>query len=166
MKIFKYGSDILRRKAEKTAWSEDIRKLIADMFRTMREARGVGLAAPQIGKSERVIVIDIGEGGVALVNPEIMKKSGKETCPEGCLSFPGIEFEIERAAEVEVRGLNDEGKEVQIAACGLFARALQHEIDHINGVLIVDRTSFLSRKLASSKLKRLKKESKKNEMLS
>ncbi|MBN2190004.1 MAG: peptide deformylase [Candidatus Aureabacteria bacterium] len=166
MKIFKYGSEVLRKKAEKVVWSEDIRKLIADMFRTMREGNGVGLAAPQVGRSARVIVIDIGDGGVALVNPEIVKKKGKETCVEGCLSFPGIEFEIERAGEVDVKGLNDEGREVHITACGLFARALQHEIDHLDGVLIVDRTSFLSRKLASSKLKKLIKESKKNEMLS
>ncbi|MCK9555411.1 peptide deformylase [bacterium] len=166
MKIFKYGSEVLRKKAGKVVWSEETRKLISDMFKTMREERGVGLAAPQVGKSARIIVIDIGEGGVALVNPEITEKRGKETSVEGCLSFPGIEFEIERAGEVEVRGLNDEGCEVNITACGLFARALQHEIDHLDGILIVDRTTFLSRKLASSKLKKLIKESKKNEMLS
>lgn len=109
------------------------------MIETVHAAPGVGLAAPQIGKSVRVIVADIGEGPIALVNPKIIEKSGSQTFTEGCLSLPGIEAPVERASYVIVTGLARSGKNIKIEAEGLLATVFQHEIDHLNGYVFIDR---------------------------
>lgn len=116
-----------------------IRKLIDDMIDTMPAAGGVGLAAPQIGRALRVIVIGVPEQEVVvLVNPQIVRRSGQRQVTEGCLSVPGYCAEITRSLKVTAKGLNREGREVRIKAENMLAQALEHEIDHINGVLYID----------------------------
>ncbi|MGO0122888.1 peptide deformylase [Desulfothermobacter acidiphilus] len=116
-----------------------VQKLIREMTETMYRYQGVGLAAPQVGVSLRVIVVDTGSGLYQLVNPEIVDRAGEEKGREGCLSVPGCWGEVVRSAQVKVKGWDPEGKEVTVAAEGLLARALQHEIDHLDGVLFIDR---------------------------
>lgn len=118
-------------------------KLIKNMVETMHDANGVGLAAPQVGILKRVIVIDIGEGIIALINPEIIEASGEQTDSEGCLSFPGLVGEVTRAAKVKVKGIAPDGKEVILEGEGLLARAFQHEIDHLDGILFIDKAQNL-----------------------
>ncbi|HHY14986.1 MAG TPA: peptide deformylase [Firmicutes bacterium] len=114
-------------------------KLINDMLDTMYEADGVGLAAPQVGEGLRIIVIDVGEGPLVLVNPEIKAGEGQEIDVEGCLSVPERWVYVKRFQQVTVEGLNEKGRPVRIEADELLARALQHEIDHLDGILILDR---------------------------
>ncbi|MGE5506924.1 MAG: peptide deformylase [Chitinophagales bacterium] len=140
--IVQEGDGILRQRAmpvEKV--TKRIQKLITDMFETMHQAEGVGLAAPQVGEGLRIIVVDVDEGAFALVNPVIVAARGEETELEGCLSLPGRVGYVTRAAEVVVRGLNRQGKQTEVAGGGLLARALQHEIDHLDGVLFTDRAT-------------------------
>ncbi|GAB4450725.1 MAG: peptide deformylase [Anaerolineales bacterium] len=152
-KIVTLPDPVLRRKARPiTKFDKDLQTLIDDMVETMREAPGVGLAAPQIGLSERLIVVEYYEHEEdeeneeapkkvwAVINPEIIKTS-EETLlgVEGCLSIPGLLGEVERHAEIQVRGLNRYGKPLKIKAKGWLARIFQHEIDHLNGVLFTDR---------------------------
>ncbi|HHV93289.1 MAG TPA: peptide deformylase [Firmicutes bacterium] len=140
LEIVKEGHPVLRKKAEPvTQVTKRIRKLVKDMLDTMYEANGVGLAAPQVGISQRIIVVDVGDGPVVLINPEITEAYGKEIDSEGCLSIPGKWGYVERAQEVVVNGWNESGRSVRIRADGLFARALQHEIDHLDGVLFIDK---------------------------
>lgn len=135
-----YGDEILRKKSRSIDVVNDrIKTLIKDMFETMYEADGVGLAAPQVGILKRVVVIDVGEGPIALINPEIIEQGGKYIDVEGCLSVPGEQGEVERPEKIKVKALNEEGKEIILEAEDLFARAICHEIDHLNGVLFVDR---------------------------
>lgn len=115
-----------------------IEKLLDDMVATMVDANGVGLAATQIGVLKRVIVMDVGEGLVEMVNPVILSKEGNQIDTEGCLSLPGIQGDVERALTVTVRGSNRQGEEVTLEATGLFARCVQHEVDHLDGVLFTD----------------------------
>lgn len=131
---------VLRQKAKKVSnYSSSVRRLIDDMIQTMKEASGVGLAAPQVGVSLRVIVIQIPEEKpIALINPEIIKRAGEQEIIEGCLSVPGYYGEIKRSAEVTVKGKDRHGKAVRIKATGLMAEALEHEIDHLNGILYID----------------------------
>lgn len=137
--ISKEGDPVLRLKAKPVERvTKRIRKLIRDMAQTMYDAPGVGLAAPQVGCSERIIVIDIGEGLIALINPEITEIHGSERDVEGCLSVPGVSGYVTRAAKVSVKGLDEDGKPVKHDGSGLLARAFQHEIDHLNGVLFID----------------------------
>lgn len=134
------GDPILREKAHSVREaSPGMRGLIKDMAETMYENEGVGLAANQIGVDERVLTVDVGEGLLVLINPRIVDSSGEESVEEGCLSLPGLKVEVRRARKVKVRGLNEEGREIEIEAEGLLARAIQHEIDHLDGVLIADR---------------------------
>jgi len=121
----------------------NILKLVKNMTETMYDASGVGLAAPQVGVLKRVIVIDVGEGIIALINPEIIETSGEETDTEGCLSCPGLLGEVTRAAKVKVKGLTPDGKEVTLEGEGLLARAFQHEIDHLDGILFIDKAKNL-----------------------
>jgi len=147
-----YGDDFLRRKSrEVEEMSEEVRRLIGNMAKLMYRNKGVGLAAPQVGVLKRVIVADVGEGLVSLVNPKILWRQGKDIMSEGCLSIPGITLEIERSKEVIVEGLNREGEKIQFGAVGVLARVLQHEIDHLDGILIVDR-------VAKKKIKSIKKQ--------
>ncbi|WP_294371052.1 peptide deformylase [uncultured Clostridium sp.] len=138
--IRKYGDDILRKKCREV---EEIDKrtlvLIKDMFDTMYDADGVGLAGPQVGVLKRLFVIDIGEGPLVFVNPEILETSGKQIDEEGCLSLPGEMEEVMRPNYVRARALNEKGEEFEIEAEGLLARAILHEYDHLNGTLFIDR---------------------------
>lgn len=136
---------VLRRKARKiSALDNSLRRLIGDMRETLKDANGVGLAAPQIGVSLRIIVIHIpGEEGkedkdFVLINPEIVKKSGEREIEERCLSIPGYRGQLKRACNVTVKGRDENWKEVRIKADELLAQALEHEIDHLNGILYID----------------------------
>ncbi len=164
-KIVLMGDPILRTPAgEVTSFDEALQDLVADMFETMYGAEGIGLAAPQIGVSERVLVIDVrgedvSEGKVALINPRIVHSSletEKET--EGCLSIPGLEEIVERPRSVEVHASDPGGAPVRLKADELFSRALQHEIDHLHGVLFLDRLSPLKRRILLKKWKKLRAE--------
>ncbi len=138
-KILEIGSPVLREKArEVNKISPAIEKLLKNMADTLYDAKGYGLAAPQIGVSKRVIIIDIGEGLLELINPVILEKQGRQVDVEGCLSIPGVSGEVARAYQVRVQGLNRQGEMQDIRGEGLLARALQHEIDHLEGVLFVD----------------------------
>ncbi|MEW6397808.1 MAG: methionyl-tRNA formyltransferase [Bacillota bacterium] len=119
--------------------NRQVRELLDDMLVAMRRARGVGLAAPQVGISRRVIVVDVGEGPIELVNPEIVHAEGSETGVEGCLSVPGLVGDVPRYRKVTVSGLNRYGRQIWVEAEGMLARAVQHEIDHLNGILFLDR---------------------------
>ncbi|MDO7786193.1 peptide deformylase [Desulforamulus aquiferis] len=141
-KIVEIGDDVLREKAKPVKEiNPSIIKLLNNMADTMYQARGVGLAAPQIGVSKRVIVVDIGEGLIELINPRILESSGSEEDTEGCLSVPGMVGEVTRAEKIVIAGLNREGEEVAYKARGLMARAFQHELDHLDGVIFVDKAS-------------------------
>lgn len=132
---------VLRQKSKRVSSIDNsIRKLIRDMIETMHEAPGVGLAAPQVGVPLRVIVIGIPEEeDIVLINPQVVRKRGERLINEGCLSVPGYVGEIKRAISVTVKGLNRSGKEIRIKGDELLAQALEHEIDHLNGVLYIDR---------------------------
>jgi peptide deformylase len=143
--ILIYPDPFLQKKAAPVSLVNDgIRDLVRDMFETMRAASGVGLAATQIGVGKRVIVVDVSPvekeiAPLALVNPRIVESRGMVVGVEGCLSIPGVEGEVPRGEVVLVKAQDDQGKPVQITARGLLARALQHEIDHLDGVLFIDR---------------------------
>ncbi len=140
LEILKYPHPTLRKKSKAVKKiAPAISKLIASMIETMHAAPGVGLAAPQVGELLRIIVVDIGEGPVAIVNPRIVKRSGEQTFTEGCLSLPDLEGPVVRSEFVAVKGLNKNGKDLSIEAEGLFATVLQHEIDHLDGKLFIDR---------------------------
>lgn len=135
-----YGDDILRKKCRKVDVVNDrLKTLVKDMIETMYAADGVGLAAPQVGILKRLVVIDVGEGPVVLINPEILATEGNYIDVEGCLSLPGEQGEVERPEKVTVRALNENGEEVTYNAEDLFARAVCHELDHLDGVLFVDK---------------------------
>ena len=155
LKVKLYGDPVLKKKCpEVEEVDKEIKKLLDDMADTMYHDEGIGLAAPQVGVLKRAIVVDVGEGLTALVNPKILWRQGKVTAPEGCLSLPGIFLDIKRFQEVIVEGIDKSGETKQIGAQGLFAHALQHEIDHLNGILITDH---ISRKKLKSIRKQLKK---------
>lgn len=159
------GDPILREVAEEVdAFDDRLRALVRDMFATMYHAEGIGLAAPQIGLSRRVIVIDLRredhpDEQIALVNPCVTWKSDRvEKQSEGCLSIPGLEEVVERPAEVRVEGHDPDGNPVSLEADELLARALQHEIDHLDGVLFLDRVSPLKRRMLMKKWKKQSEE--------
>ncbi len=130
---------LLRQKAKPVKKvTKRIKKFAQNMLETMYAADGVGLAGPQVGVGERIIVIDVGEGPIVLINPEILSRTGEERDVEGCLSIPGRNGYVTRAARVKVAGLNLEGRKVELVGEGLLARAFQHEIDHLEGVLFTD----------------------------
>jgi peptide deformylase len=143
------GSPILRQvTVPVTEVTDDLRKLAADMFDTMHAASGVGLAAPQVGRTERLCVVEVGEVSVALFNPEIIHREGKIKWEEGCLSIPEVFGWVERSAKVRVRALGIDGQPFEVEGTELLAVCLQHEIDHLDGKLFLDHLSFLKRRQA------------------
>jgi peptide deformylase len=148
--ILVYPDPFLARKAVPVAEVNDrIRVLIRDMFETMYAAEGVGLAATQVGVGKRVVVVDVSPvdetiAPMAVVNPEIVSRAGSVTAVEGCLSVPGVQGEVCRAEAVEVRGMDEQGNPLRFLASGILSRALQHEIDHLDGVLFIERVSSSS----------------------
>lgn len=139
-KIRTKEDEVLRKKSKVVKVIDDrTRVLIRDMIDTMYDANGVGLAAPQIGILKRVIVIDIGQGPIVLINPEIMEQKGEVEAQEGCLSIPGEQGLVIRPKYVKVKGLDENGEELQIEGEDLLARALCHEIDHLEGILYIDK---------------------------
>ena len=159
--VVKWPDPVLAKKgAAVTAFDERLGTLVDEMFASMYEAQGIGLAAPQIGISERITVIDVSfnknpEDKIALINPEIVEMTGKQTEEEGCLSLPDIREKVQRAAWVKVRAQDVKGDWFEVEGEELLARALQHEIDHLDGVLFIDRISRLKRELVLRKIKKL-----------
>jgi len=161
LEILEYPNPGLKKVSEPVEEVDlEIKTLISDMFETMYNAPGIGLAAPQVGVLKRVIVVDIeyreGEGNpVALINPEIIESSGETTFEEGCLSVPEFTAQVERFEKVTVTGLNERGEEIELQCDGLLAIAFQHEIDHLNGILFVDRIGNVKRDIFKRKFKKL-----------
>ncbi|SHK25144.1 peptide deformylase [Paramaledivibacter caminithermalis] len=139
------GDDILRKQSRAVEKIDDkVLILLKDMADTMYTKNGAGLAAPQVGILKRLVVIDMGEGLINLINPEIIETQGTQKVVEGCLSIPGKWGKLERPAEVKVKALNEAGEEIIITGEGDFAKCLCHEIDHLNGILFIDKvTEFL-----------------------
>jgi peptide deformylase len=151
-----FGDPVLRRRAHEVEEIDgDLARLVDAMTRTMYEAHGVGLAAPQIGVQKRLYTYDVGDGPLVLVNPEIVESSGESAFEEGCLSVPGLRFDIVRPERVIVRGLDLDGNELVIEDDDYLARVFQHEIDHLDGVLLLDRLEPEDRKVALRELRRL-----------
>jgi peptide deformylase len=167
LEILKYPHPLLKKASEAvTQIDEELRKLIHDMRETMYVAGGVGLAACQVGVSRRVIVLDVSPMDpqhtfFALINPEIISEEGEVDHEEGCLSVPDCLEKVKRKERVCVRGVSPEGMELEIRGDGILAIALQHEIDHTNGVLILDRVSQLKREIYRNKLKKEKRKEEK-----
>lgn len=146
------GAPILRAETKVVGEvSDEVRKLADDMFETMYAAKGIGLAAPQVGRSERLAVVDVEDQRYVLINPEIVWEEGSERAEEGCLSIPDIYGDVDRAQRVLVRALDLDGNQFEIEATDLLARCLQHEIDHLHGRLFIDYLSFLKRRAAIAK---------------
>ena len=153
------GSPVLRKETQVvTDFNDSLRVLIDDMFETMYAAKGIGLAAPQVGRLERVAVLDIDESPLVIVNPEIIEAEGSVKGEEGCLSIPEIYADVERSARVVVKALDRDGKPVTIDGTELLSRCLQHEIDHLHGKLFIDYLSVLKRRSAMSKWEGMKKD--------
>lgn len=143
------GAPILRQVTTPvTEVTGELRTLVADMFETMRAADGVGLAAPQIGRSERLCVVEVGDVAVAMFNPEIVAREGKIKWEEGCLSIPEVFGWVERSAYVKVRAMGLDGEMFEIEGRELLAVCIQHELDHLDGKLFIDHLSFLNRRKA------------------
>ncbi len=163
LRIRKYGDPVLETKAEPvTAFDVELRQLAADMFETMYANKGIGLAAPQVGVSKRLTVIDpsAGEDEAAkliLVNPEILVKEGTQIGEEGCLSIPGFREDVKRAWRVRVRAQDLDGNWFETEGEELLARAIQHEIDHLDGILFLQHLSLLKRDLIKRKIRKLVK---------
>jgi len=156
-----YGDPVLRAKAKAIEpVAHVLRPFVLDLFDTMKAENGVGLAAPQVGVSEQVLVLAVPvkrhqRVDLTLVNPEITLAEGWEVGEEGCLSVPGVYDEVRRAYSIELKAFDEAGKAVELKAEGYLARAIQHEIDHLNGVLFVDRLGMLQRQLHRKELKAL-----------
>ena len=183
LNILKYPDPFLAIKAAPVESVDDgIKTLISDMFETMYQAKGIGLAATQVSANKRVVVLDVpdeegaspegaeseyknkpcprmfkagsGKNQIALINPEILSSDGTVKFEEGCLSVPGETAEVERAASIKARARNHKGETIEFTATGLFAIAIQHEIDHLNGILFIDRLSRLKREFMKRRLKK------------
>jgi peptide deformylase len=154
--ILRYPDPRLHTRAQPVSTvTDEIRQLIKDMAETMYEAPGVGLAATQVNVHQRIVVIDISEdksGLLALINPEIIARSGEQVCEEGCLSVPGVYDKVERAEKVRVRALNPDGKTFEFDADGLLAVCVQHELDHLDGKVFVEYLSPLKQNRIKTKL--------------
>lgn len=165
LKLFEYPHPVLKQKTEKVEKVDnEIKKLLDDMLETMYASNGCGLAAPQIGVSKRIVVIDIAHedeepNPLYMVNPQIIWKSEEKVCgEEGCLSVPGQRAEVERFASVKIKYLDYDGKEQELLAEDFLAIAVQHELDHLDGVLYIDHLSRLKRQMLLKKLEKLRKE--------
>jgi peptide deformylase len=149
------GSPVLRqRSAEVETVDDEVRRLIDDMFETMDAARGVGLAANQVGVARRVAVIDAEGQRFAMVNPVILESADRDTAEEGCLSIPDIYGDVTRPEHVVLEALDHEGNPFRLEAGGLVARAIQHELDHLDGILFLDHLSLMKRQLLLARWKR------------
>lgn len=147
--IHLFGSPILRQETERVAHiTPELRRLVDDMFETMAAANGIGLAAPQVGRSERLFVVDVDGVQQAFLNPELLRTEGRNKWEEGCLSIPEVYAEVERPATVTMRAQDLEGAWFEITAGDLLGRCLQHELDHLAGKLFLDRLSLLKRRAA------------------
>jgi len=142
--IRKYPDPVLRKKSQEVKEiSNDISTLIYNMIETMDQDQAIGLSAPQVGESKRIIVINTKTGPKALINPKIIFKGKKmDAIEEGCLSFPGLYLEVKRPIQVEIEALNAKGEQVRIKAEGMGAKVIQHEIDHLDAILFIDRLGF------------------------
>jgi peptide deformylase len=164
LKIVKYPEPVLEQPGEPvTEFNDELRMLVADMFETMYASQGIGLAAPQVGISKRLTVIDLSQGKdsaqkLVLVNPEVILSEGKQYEEEGCLSFPDIREKVSRAAKVRIRAQDENGKWFEMDGEELLARAFQHEIDHLDGVLFIFRMSPLKRNLSLRKIRKMQRE--------
>ncbi|MDP8218616.1 MAG: peptide deformylase [Candidatus Theseobacter exili] len=144
--IKKYPESVLRKKCRQVeSVTKREKRLFQQMVYTMRYYKGIGLAAPQVGLSERLIVADTGDGSVFLANPEILDRKGQDKLSEGCLSVPGPQVNVVRDYEIIVTGMNEKGQSCELQAKGLMARVLQHEIDHLEGTLIIDYMNILGK---------------------
>jgi peptide deformylase len=161
--VVKYPDPILARRGERvTEFTPELAQLVEEMFDSMYAAQGIGLAAPQIGISKQITVIDVSfkerpEDKLVLINPEVLDREGKQVEEEGCLSLPEIRAKVERAEWVKVRAQNEKGEFFEVEGEELLARALLHEIDHLHGVLFIDRISRLKRDLILRRIKKLQK---------
>jgi peptide deformylase len=166
LKIVKYPEPVLSQPGEPvTEFNDELRQLVADLFETMYAAQGIGLAAPQVGISKRLTVIDLSMGKepkdkLVLINPEIILSEGRLYEEEGCLSFPDIREKVVRAARVRIRAQDEHGKWYEMDGEELLSRAMQHEIDHLDGVLFIFRMSPLKRNLNLRKIRKLQSEGK------
>jgi len=164
LRIFKYPERVLEQPGEPvTEFDADLRKLVADMFETTYASKGIGLAAPQVGVSKRIIVIDLSLGKdpaqkLVLINPEVILTEGKQYEEEGCLSFPDIREKVVRAAKVRIRAQDENGKWFEMDGEELLARAFQHEIDHLDGIVFIFRMSALKRNLTLRKIRKMQRE--------
>ena len=158
LEIKEYGEPVLREKALPVKEiTPEILNLIKDMAETMYTASGVGLAALQVGVPKRIILVDGEEDGlIVLINPMIVKSEGEVVAEEGCLSVPDIYSQVKRSSKVTIKALNENGDPIEITEEGLIARALQHEIDHLDGILFVDRIGRMERQILLNKLKKNK----------
>lgn len=160
LEILKYPNPLLKKMCEKVDCIDgETKRLIEDMIDTMYDANGIGLAAPQVGILRRVIVLDVspidqGHELLTLINPEIISEEGEVEHEEGCLSLPEFREKVKRREKVKVKGISPDGREMRLDADGILAIALQHEIDHLNGILLLDRVSRLKREIYKSKLKK------------
>lgn len=162
--IVKYGDPVLERPGESvTEFDAKLKRLVSNMFETMYSARGVGLAAPQVGVSKRLFVMDCSgghdpEARIALINPVVLNVEGEQTGDEGCLSFPGIFFPVKRSLRAVVRAQDINGEEFEFDGLDLEARCMLHETDHCDGIVFIDRTTSLKRELVRRKIRRLEKQ--------
>ncbi|MFA5093500.1 MAG: peptide deformylase [Candidatus Omnitrophota bacterium] len=157
LKIRTFGEAVLRQKAKPVnRVTVGHRDILSQMARAMYDGAGIGLAAPQIGISEQLIVVDIGEGLYKLINPKIVKKTGRQAISEGCLSVPGVCIKVKRAKQIWIEAKDENDQFVKFQAKDLFACVLQHEIDHLKGKLIIDYASLVDKLRIKNKLKALK----------
>ncbi|HET9808840.1 MAG TPA: peptide deformylase [Candidatus Limnocylindria bacterium] len=153
------GDPILRQDTTPVAEvTDELRQLVEDMYTTMYAAEGIGLAAPQVGRTERLAVVDVEGAKYALINPEILTREGSARAEEGCLSIPDVFGEVERPQRITVRALDIEGRQFELAADELLARAIQHEVDHLHGKLFLDYLGVFKRRSALAQWEKLKKD--------
>ena len=159
--VVKWPEPVLSKRGEAvTEFGPELKKLVEEMFESMYAAQGIGLAAPQIAISQRIAVVDLSfnkevKDRIALINPEIVSMTGRQLEEEGCLSLPDIREKVQRAEHVKVRAQNVSGEWFEVEGDELLARALQHEIDHLDGILFIDRISRLKRELVMRKIKKM-----------